>query len=655
MAALQKMMGDTELTEDNIRIAMQNLTPEQKAELLSEGQELKQEIMSKKEHAEERNLFFSEFNKRSEEAGMPIDKDGTHLAKKITTFMATSSDQIPQLLLLEALAGCPFLVKVAIAEARNESSEAGASASDLAEIEAALSVLRVEGWRDGEASGRPPFVRRNLLLLHAHMYNERLNALKLSDATKRASREVVLKCKRLLDMVFSYTLQCAWIKALLAITELQGCLTNGLWGHTDDECLMSMKQKLTSVGLKMPKINIQCKAADVAPGEKVSLTVTLTRSHCHSAAEMEAYSALQKSEDLKQQQVEKELAAAGGATDVSDATSAEEAGDAREGWWLVVESIRGHNGVAAMLEGSEVTHNQLAGSPTTLSPTLDEASVSSTVEFSAPATPGEYKVIVHVRSTGMIGVDAKRKVAFMVRQSKVSSKVSTATGGAVTDQTSSPEGGGEVLFGGAYDLEAAASGDVNYAEHLKLHIDVALDSVLASKPKDPFKAIQQVLFQASLTGETPAAPAPREVTAELQAFMDEYQLHIIIESCMFKMKKRLVVGPKDGVKFLISDAGDFFTEESKKLKAAGGVMPKASMTAEELRAKDAADKKAKREKEAKAEAERDAADALNAERAAALEASGKRATGGLHKFDASEVDVHGGSGTADDFMDAFGF
>ena len=99
------------------------------------------------------------------------------------------------------------------------------------------------------------------------------------------------------------------------------------------------------------------------------------------------------------------------------------------------------------------------------------------------------------------------------------------------------------------------------------------------------------------------------------------------------------------------DAGDFFTEESKKLKAAGYVMPP-SATAEEPAAKDAADK-AKREKEAKVEAEREAADALNAERAAALEKSGKRATGGLHKFDADEVDVHGGNATADDFLDAF--
>ena len=84
-------------------------------------------------------------------------------------------------------------------------------------------------------------------------------------------------------------------------------------------------------------------------------------------------------------------------------------------------------------------------------------------------------------------------------------------------------------------------------------------------------------------------------------------------------------------------------------------MPDLGMTAEELAAKDAADKKAKREKEAKAEAERDAADAINAEKTKEMEASGKKVSGGLYKFDASEVDINGGAGTADDFMDAFGF
>ena len=106
-----------------------------------------------------------------------------------------------------------------------------------------------------------------------------------------------------------------------------------------------------------------------------------------------------------------------------------------------------------------------------------------------------------------------------------------------------------------------------------------------------------------------------------------------------------------GVKYMISDAGDFFTELSKKLKAGGGV----PMTAEELKAMDAAAAKAKREKEAKEQAERDLKDAENAKKQAEMEAQGKKVTGGLHKFDASEVDVNGGDATADDFMDAFGF
>ena len=68
---------------------------------------------------------------------------------------------------------------------------------------------------------------------------------------------------------------------------------------------------------------------------------------------------------------------------------------------------------------------------------------------------------------------------------------------------------------------------------------------------------------------------------------------------------------------------------------------------EELRKKqEAADKKAK---------EKEELDAKNAARDAEIAAKGKRAAGGMHKFDPDEVDVHGGSAIADDFMDAFGF
>ena len=132
-------------------------------------------------------------------------------------------------------------------------------------------------------------------------------------------------------------------------------------------------------------------------------------------------------------------------------------------------------------------------------------------------------------------------------------------------------------------------------------------------------------------------------------YMAKYDLQTHVDDVVAKKGKG--EGPVAGVKFMISDAGDMFTELSKKLKAGGGV----PMTAEELKAMDAAAAKAKREKEAKEQAERDAKDAENAAKSAAMEAAGKKVSGGLHKFDASEVDAYGGEGTADDLMDAFGF
>lgn len=80
-----------------------------------------------------------------------------------------------------------------------------------------------------------------------------------------------------------------------------------------------------------------------------------------------------------------------------------------------------------------------------------------------------------------------------------------------------------------------------------------------------------------------------------------------------------------------------------------------TMTAEELKALEAEELKKKQESERKKAAEQEERDAKNAARDAEIAAKGKRAAGGVHKFDPDEVDVHGGNATADDFMDAFGF
>jgi len=97
------------------------------------------------------------------------------------------------------------------------------------------------------------------------------------------------------------------------------------------------------------------------------------------------------------------------------------------------------------------------------------------------------------------------------------------------------------------------------------------------------------------------------------------------------------------------------------LKALAAMLAEASTSAApetgefDLAAHEAAELKKKQEEIAKKEKEKDELDRKNAEKDAELAKSGKRAAGGLHKFDPDEVDVHGGSATADDFMDAFGF
>lgn len=121
--------------------------------------------------------------------------------------MERSSDEMPHAYLLEALAQSPYLIKVAVGQARDEAA-ANAAQSDLAEIEAALSLLRVAGYRESdELASRPPFVRRNLLLMQAHLNRERLRALQLASSTRYAIAETVDKARRLLDMALAYSLQ----------------------------------------------------------------------------------------------------------------------------------------------------------------------------------------------------------------------------------------------------------------------------------------------------------------------------------------------------------------------------------------------------------------------------------------------------------------
>jgi hypothetical protein len=340
--------------------------------------------------------------------------------------MLGSSDDLPLLLLEEGIASTPYMVKAALSEARSEA--AATVAADLAEIETALALLKVHGWAAAETAGRPPIVRRNLLLLHSHLHRERLKALVLSEATKMATAEVVEKGGRLLDGLLSYSIQLQWVKATLAITALQALLTNGLWDHADDECRAIMRTRLSAVGLKLPKLSLRCTAADVFAGETVTVKVSAQRLHVFTAAELERYNATASGVPAEE-----------GAPPQSDSAQGDavvRVADAHEGWWLLVESVRSALIKDAQLIDREVHHNVLVGRQT-LVPSLDDATMESSIEFTAPSAPGEYRVLVHLRSSSMVGVDVKRKVSFTVKSGK-RSQPSTSSGTS-TDDTKSME------------------------------------------------------------------------------------------------------------------------------------------------------------------------------------------------------------------------
>ena len=69
-------------------------------------------------------------------------------------------------------------------------------------------------------------------------------------------------------MLFQYSLSQRWVKATLAITELQALLVNGLWDNKDDDCRDLMEARMRSNGLKFPKLKLNAMAADVLPGEQ---------------------------------------------------------------------------------------------------------------------------------------------------------------------------------------------------------------------------------------------------------------------------------------------------------------------------------------------------------------------------------------------------
>mmetsp|Transcript_13713 Transcript_13713/g.41750 ORF Transcript_13713/g.41750 Transcript_13713/m.41750 type:complete len:453 (-) Transcript_13713:746-2104(-) len=363
MRALEKHMGGLEMTEENVRKVLLAMPPEQQRALAEEGDALKRQLLQKKENEKEAALFRAEMNKNAEERGLPTEADGEHLTKKVIAFLnggtAESIGPIPNSYVLAALASSPYLVKLAVADAKASEIDAKALNVDLDAIEARLCSLDVEGFRASDDTTRPPFVRRTLLLLLAHLYSKRMgDELKVSETTVRAQKAVVARTTKLAEMLYRYSLHNRWVKAALTTSELLALLTNGLWDVSDPDCKAVQAARMTEVGLKMPKLKMAVSATDARPGQKVTVKAEVYRLHVYDEKQAAEIAADSEAASAAMEKAAAERAAKGqpsGATPLSEPT---------EGWWLIGEAVRG-DGLALggtpihMDEGTK--HNALVG------------------------------------------------------------------------------------------------------------------------------------------------------------------------------------------------------------------------------------------------------------------------------------------------------
>ena len=227
-----------------------------------------------------------------------------------------------------------------------------------------------------------------------------------------------------------------------------------------------MKQRLGAAGLKVPKLFLTVAARDVLPGETVSIKVEVSRLHVYTDDELDELKRLHITElpaaEAEAPAAEEAAAEGGGGGGKGD--KKEEEQQPQEGWWVIGESIRksltatqSAGGKTTTIQAEEVrpaapshshpahfsihtprnsvqtpqnsdshrpsppapqvTHNALVGR-VPLMARLDQPTLSCELTFDAPQTPGEYKVMVHVRSAGCVGVDVRRKVVFNVQRSK---------------------------------------------------------------------------------------------------------------------------------------------------------------------------------------------------------------------------------------------
>lgn len=254
--------------------------------------------------------------------------------------------------------------------------------------------------------------RRALLLLLWLLYRAKASdTLEMDDrflgyveGSKRLATKVLMQAQMMLP-------QQRWIKATLGTSRLSALLVNELWSHEDDECIKRMRDLLaqsdsaypslglrarTILGASAAKQELECEElgrdegwadgddapAVALPGQAVAVQVELTRHHAAAATDAAA----------------------------EPAVTAENPHGILEAFWLYVEGLK-----------PEGTPNVLIAAQPMVVKDLSTPVLRATLKFDAPPTPEEYKLIVHVASTTVVGCDLQVPISFTVQEDDVPS------------------------------------------------------------------------------------------------------------------------------------------------------------------------------------------------------------------------------------------
>ena len=200
----------------------------------------------------------------------------------------------------------------------------------------------------------------------------------------------------------------------------------------------------------------------------------------------------------------------------------------------------------------------------------------------------------------------------------------------------------------------------NYQTKCGIKVPDALVEYMGGATFIPFVTTMEKIYGKPKKGPSPPqfVPTPEQIAemdegkTELAAYLK--QVMPTLNAALNTISKTRPENPLQALAALLSGAPPPPPNAAPKAAAAPSAPSEPAFDLKALKEQEAAEMKKKIEENALKAKQKEKEEDERIAKMQALEAQGVKVAGGMHKFDASEVDVHGGNATADDFLDAFG-